>query len=68
MGASLVTNEVIDSQLRRKEKGVLGKLDIKKAYDHLSWEFILKVLKTMGFGPNGLTVSNGASQQILSHS
>ena len=33
MDASLLVNEVIDSLLKWKEKGVLCKLEIEKAYD-----------------------------------
>ena len=32
LDASLIANEVIDSMLKKKEKGVLYKLDIEKAY------------------------------------
>ena len=50
LDAPLIANEVIDSILRRKEKGVLYKLDIEKAYDQINWNFIVMVLKKMGFG------------------
>ena len=33
MDASLLANEIIDSMMKRKEKGILCKLDIEKAYD-----------------------------------
>ena len=36
--------------MKKKEKGILCKLDIKKAYDHLNRSFLLRVLKKMGFG------------------
>ena len=50
MDASLLANEVIDTLLKRKEKGVLCKLDIEKAYDQINWNCIFKVLQKMGFG------------------
>ena len=33
LDASLIANEVIDSILRKKERGLLFKLDIEKSYD-----------------------------------
>ena len=50
MDASLLANEVIDTLLKRREKRVLCKLNIEKAYDQINWNCILKVLQKMGFG------------------
>ena len=50
LDASLIANEVIDSMVMRKEKGILCKLDVEKAYDKLNWKFLVMVLKEMGFG------------------
>ena len=36
----LIANEAVDSILRGKEKGILCKLDIEKAYDHIRWDFV----------------------------
>ena len=36
LDAPLIANEVIDSMLKKKEKGVLCKLDIEKAYDKIN--------------------------------
>ena len=46
----LIANEAVDTIIRRKESGIVCKLDIEKAYDHLSWEFLIQVLDKMGFG------------------
>ena len=50
LDASLIANEVIDSILKRKERGILCKLDIEKAYDQIDLNFISMVLQIMGFG------------------
>ena len=50
LDTSLIANEVIDSWQKRKEKGLICKLDIEKAYDSINWKFLLKVLQNMGFG------------------
>ena len=51
LDASLIVNEVINSITKKKEKGILCKLDIKKTYDTLNWNFLLlSSLQKMGFG------------------
>ncbi|RVW55706.1 LINE-1 retrotransposable element ORF2 protein [Vitis vinifera] len=41
LDAALIANEVIDSLMKRKESGVLCKLDLEKAYDRINWDFLL---------------------------
>ena len=36
LDASLIANEMIDSMLKKMEKGILCKLDIEKAYDPIN--------------------------------
>ncbi|RVW35575.1 Transposon TX1 uncharacterized 149 kDa protein [Vitis vinifera] len=45
LDASLVTNEVTDYWYKRKEKGLICKLDIEKAYDSINWKFLMKGLR-----------------------
>ena len=51
----MIANELVDSSLRRKKGRLVCKLDIEKAYESISWEFLYQVLGRMGFGSRWLT-------------
>jgi hypothetical protein len=46
-------NECFDSRLKSGEPGVLCKLDMEKAYDHVDWNFLIYLLRRCGFGERG---------------
>ncbi|RVW32661.1 Transposon TX1 uncharacterized 149 kDa protein [Vitis vinifera] len=50
LDVALIANEAIDSLLKGDEAGVLCKLDLEKAYDHINWDFLMTVMQKMGFG------------------
>ena len=45
----LNVSKCIDSRLRRGIPRVLCKLDVEKAYDHVSWDFLMYMLQRSGF-------------------
>lgn len=45
----LVVNETLDEVKRKKKGGIFLKVDFEKAYDSVSWNYILYMLQRMGF-------------------
>ncbi|GJS31784.1 RNA-directed DNA polymerase, eukaryota, reverse transcriptase zinc-binding domain protein [Tanacetum coccineum] len=46
----LIAKETVGYIKKARKKCLLFKVDFKKAYDSLNWDFLLEVLKLMGFG------------------
>ncbi|XP_028102776.1 uncharacterized protein LOC114302016 [Camellia sinensis] len=69
----LIANEVIDGWHRARKKGIILKLDFKKAYDSLSWDFLLSMLGSFGFEARAIEkdlfkgASVGSDQLGISH-
>ncbi|CAN4105181.1 unnamed protein product [Withania somnifera] len=54
MDTVLIENEAVDSRNKQKKPGVLCKLDIEKAYGHVNWNYLVKMMERMSFGQKWL--------------
>lgn len=49
LDAVVVVNEIIDLERRSKKYCFFIKVDLKKAYDNVNWNFLLYIMKMMVF-------------------
>ncbi|KAE8707901.1 hypothetical protein F3Y22_tig00110370pilonHSYRG00013 [Hibiscus syriacus] len=49
LDCAFLANEVIDYWRKKGRKGVVFKVDFRRAYDSVEWPILLRLLRTMGF-------------------
>lgn len=49
MNGVLILHEILDETKRRKETGIILKLDFEKAYSKVNWDFLFSCLQSRGF-------------------
>lgn len=50
MDGILIANELIDSRIRSRKEGLILKIDLEKAYNHVDWDCLGYMLFRFGFG------------------
>ncbi|XP_071695356.1 secreted RxLR effector protein 78-like [Rutidosis leptorrhynchoides] len=50
LDGALVANEVVEDLKRNKKHGLIFKVDFEKAFDSVNWDYLLELMKSMGFG------------------
>ena len=51
LDAIFIANEIVDEKRQSGKEGVVFKIDFKKAYDHVIWDFLDHVLEKKEFSP-----------------
>eukprot|EP00253_Pinus_taeda_P003782 PITA_03782 len=63
----ILTHEIIHSLKQSKKPGMLLKIDLSKAFDSISWDYMQKILKAFGFSPSWIRwVSSLVSSSFFS--
>ncbi|RVW35158.1 Transposon TX1 uncharacterized 149 kDa protein [Vitis vinifera] len=62
LDAVMIANEVVDEKRRSGEEGVVFKIALEKAYDHVDWGFLDHVLEINGNAKSWVKASKGLRQ------
>ena len=62
----LITNEIIDEAKNNHKPCLIFKIDFEKAYDSVSWEFLLYMLRRFGFSSRWIKWIEGIKSMSIS--
>ncbi|XP_071728879.1 uncharacterized protein [Rutidosis leptorrhynchoides] len=69
LDGALIASESLDFLKRKKARSILFKVDFEKAFDFLSWDFLLEIMEKIGFGSKWrmwiMTCLKSASVSVL---
>lgn len=51
----LITSEIVSMLQKKQSRGLIFKIDFKKAFDRVKWSFVYEVMQAMNFGPKWLS-------------
>jgi len=57
--STVIANEVVEEARKGLKPCIVFKVDYEKAYDSVSWDFLLYMLRRMGFGPKWIRWIDG---------
>ena len=60
----LITNEIIDEARKNHKPCLIFKIDFEKAYDSVSWEFLLYMLRRFGFSSRWIKWIEGSLKSM----
>jgi len=63
--AVLIAKEIISSRINLGKMGIVCKLHLEKAHDYANWQFLIYMIRRMGFGERQISISSTSFAVIV---